>query len=64
MYTSNEILDHIERDKQDIEDDTEQMYTFRRISAHQGPLRTSDKDYNGSRYKQCLGRMGDWGDNI
>jgi hypothetical protein len=34
----------------DIESDTEQMYCFRRISAHQGPLRTSDRDYIGSTY--------------
>jgi hypothetical protein len=50
MYTYNEILDFIERDKNDIESDTEQLYKFRRITAHQGPLRTSDKDYKGSRY--------------
>ena len=51
MYTYNdEILDHIERDKQDIDDDTEQLYKFQRIAAHQGPLRTSDRDYKGSQY--------------
>jgi hypothetical protein len=48
MYTYNEILDHIEKDKDDIENDTEQLYKFRRITAHQGPLRSSDKDYEGS----------------
>jgi hypothetical protein len=50
MYTYNKILDHIEKDKDDIGNDTEQLYKFRRITAHQGPLRSSDKDYKGSRY--------------
>ena len=50
IYTYNEILDHIEKDNKDIESDTEQLYKFRRIAAHQGPLRTTDKDYKGSTY--------------
>jgi hypothetical protein len=44
MYTYNEILDFIERDKNDIEKDT------KHYTAHQVTLRTSDKDYKGSRY--------------
>jgi Reverse transcriptase (RNA-dependent DNA polymerase) len=50
IFTYNEILDRIEKDNADIENDTEQLYKFRRIAAHQGPLRTSDKDYKGSTY--------------
>jgi hypothetical protein len=50
IYTYNQVLDFIERDNLDIESDTEQMYRFRRISAHQGPLCTSNRDYNGSTY--------------
>jgi hypothetical protein len=50
ILTYNEILDHIERDNNDIDNDTEQLYKFRRITSHQGPLRTSDKDYKGSTY--------------
>jgi hypothetical protein len=50
MYTYNEIRDHTEKDKDDIENDTEQLYKFRRFIAHQGPLRSSNKDYKGSRY--------------
>jgi hypothetical protein len=34
----------------DVHSDTEQLFRFRRISAHQGPLCTSDKDYKGSTY--------------
>ena len=34
----------------EIDNDTDQLYRFRRISAHQGPLRSSDKDYKGSTY--------------
>jgi hypothetical protein len=50
ILTYNEILDHIERESNDLENDTEQVYKFREISAHQGPLRASDKDYKGSLY--------------
>jgi hypothetical protein len=34
----------------DMENDTEQKFNFRCITAHQGPLRTTDKDYKGSTY--------------
>jgi hypothetical protein len=47
ILTYNEILDHIEKDNNDIDNDTQHLYKFRRISAHQGPLRSSDKDYKG-----------------
>jgi hypothetical protein len=50
IYTYNQVMDFIERDNLDWESDTEQLYRFRRITAHQGPLRTSDKDYKGSTY--------------
>ena len=50
IFSYNEVLDHIERDNNDIDNDTEQYYKFRQISAHQGPLKTSDKDYKGSTY--------------
>jgi hypothetical protein len=51
MYTYNKILDHIEKDKDDIKNDTEQLCKFRHITAHQGPLCSSNKDYKGSQYK-------------
>jgi hypothetical protein len=43
-------IDHIEKDKYDIENDTEQLYMLQRITAHQGPLHSSDKDYKRARY--------------
>ena len=54
IFTYNEILDHIEKDVNDIDNDTEQLYKFRHISAHQGPLRTCDKDHKGSRYNALV----------
>jgi hypothetical protein len=48
IVTYNEILDHIEKDSNNIENDTEHLYEFRRISAHQVPLCSSNKDYKGS----------------
>ena len=50
ILTYNEILDHIEKDNNDINNDTEQTYKFREITGHQGPLRSTDKDYKGSMY--------------
>jgi hypothetical protein len=50
IFTYNEILYHIEKDNSDIESDTEQLFKFCRIAAHQGPLRSSDKDWKGSSY--------------
>jgi hypothetical protein len=35
ILTYNQILDHIERDNNDLENDTEQLYKFRCIAAHQ-----------------------------
>ena len=46
IFTYNEILDHIERDNNDLENDTEQLYKFHHIAAHQGPLCNPDKDWN------------------
>jgi hypothetical protein len=50
ILTYNEIIDHIAKDNDDIDNDTEQLYKFRRIVAHQGPLQSSDKDYKGSSF--------------
>jgi hypothetical protein len=41
IFTYNEILDHIEKDNNDLENDTERLFKFHRITSHQGPLRTS-----------------------
>ena len=54
IISYNQVLDYIERENLDAENDTEQLYKFRRISAHQGPLRTSDKDYKGSTYNVLI----------
>jgi hypothetical protein len=50
ILTYNDILDHIKKDNDDIDNDTEHLYKFCRITAHQGPLWTSNKDYKGSTY--------------
>jgi hypothetical protein len=46
ILTYNKILYHIERESNDLENDTKQVYKFLQISASQGPLRTADNDYN------------------
>jgi hypothetical protein len=50
IITYTDILDCIEKDNNDIDNGTEQLYKFRRISYHQGPLQISNKDYKGSTY--------------
>jgi hypothetical protein len=50
IFTYNEILDHIKKDNNNLESDTELQFKFHQITAHQGPLQISDKDYKGSTY--------------
>jgi hypothetical protein len=50
VYTNNQVLDFTERNNLDMDSETEQLYRFRRINGHQGPLRTSDTDCKGSTY--------------
>jgi hypothetical protein len=38
ILTNNEILDHIEREKGDLENDIKQVYKARRVCSHQGTL--------------------------
>jgi hypothetical protein len=38
IYTYNQVLDLIEQDNLDMDSDTEQLYRFRCINGHQGPL--------------------------
>jgi hypothetical protein len=54
ILSYDDIVNHIEKDNADIKNDTVQLYKFRRISAHQGPLRTLDKDYKGSTYNMLI----------
>jgi hypothetical protein len=56
ILTYNQVLDLIEQDNLDMDSDTEQLYRFRRINGHQGPLCTSDADYKGSTYNV----LGEW----
>jgi hypothetical protein len=50
IYTFDQVLDLMERDSLDIESDTERMYGFCCISAHQAILRTYDRKYRGLTY--------------
>jgi hypothetical protein len=50
IFSYNEIPYHIEKENNDLGSDTEQLFKFHQITAQQGPLSTSDKDYKGSTY--------------
>jgi hypothetical protein len=54
ILTYNEFLDHINKVNSEIDINTEQLYKFQQISAHQGPLQPLDKDYKGSAYKVLM----------
>ncbi|KAL7571806.1 hypothetical protein ACA910_002893 [Epithemia clementina (nom. ined.)] len=46
IVTYNQLLDHIERAKQEDEG----LFRFTEITGHQGPLKAGDPDYHGSPY--------------
>jgi hypothetical protein len=48
--TYNKILDYINKEISEMDDDTEQLWRFHCIAAHQGPLWPTDKDWKGSTY--------------
>ena len=48
IMTYNDILGHINR--QGETEDSPDLWKFKRISGHQGPLKSTDKDYNGSSF--------------
>ena len=54
ILTYNEIIDRIEKENNDIDNDSEQLYKFRCTIAHQGPLQSSDKDYKGSSFNMLI----------
>jgi hypothetical protein len=44
-------MDYIEKDKQQHQDeDGNGFWNFKHIGSHEGPFRTSDPEYKGSRY--------------
>jgi hypothetical protein len=53
----NELMDYIEKDKQQHQDDDGNgLWNFKHIVEHEGPFRTSDPEYKGSRYNVLI----DW----
>jgi hypothetical protein len=46
ILTYGEIMDHINKD----EEQGDILWKYKCISGHQGPLKTTDEEYNGSKY--------------
>ena len=44
----------MEKEKNELENNAEQLWKFRRIMAHQGPLHPTDKDWKGSTYNVLI----------
>ena len=47
-YTT--VVDHIQKRIEIDNDPSEQIYKFKEVVGHQGPLKPGDSDYKGSRY--------------
>jgi hypothetical protein len=51
ILSYNELMDYIEKDEQQHQDkDGNGFWNFKHIVGHEGPFRTSDPEYKGSRY--------------
>jgi hypothetical protein len=51
ILSYNELMDYIEKDKQQHQDeDGTGFWNFKHVVGHEGPFRTSDPEYKGSRY--------------
>jgi hypothetical protein len=51
ILSYNELMDYIEKDKQQHQDeDGNGFWNFKHIVSHEGPFRTSNPEYKGSRY--------------
>jgi hypothetical protein len=56
-------MDYIEKDEQQHQDeDGNGFWNFKHIIGHEGPFRTSNPEYKGSRYNVLI--VGEWGDHI
>ena len=51
LLTYQQVMDHITSEENDRDDI---VWNFRRIIAHEGPLRTTDPHYKGSRYNLVI----------
>ena len=49
LMTYQQIIEHIES-----QDDSDKVWKFRRITAHEGPLSTNDKSYKGSKWNVMI----------
>jgi hypothetical protein len=55
ILSYNELMDYIEKDEQQHQDkDGNGLWNFKHIVGHEGPFRTSDPEYKGSRYNVLI----------
>jgi hypothetical protein len=50
ILSYNEILDHLQTNVYEEEAEENQIFKFREITAHEGPVSTKDPGYNGRKY--------------
>jgi hypothetical protein len=55
ILSYNELMDYIEKDEQQHQDeDGNGFWNFKHIVGHEGPFRTSNPEYKGSRYNVLM----------
>ena len=49
--TSNQFMDHLEAPSNEDNEISDDLYKFRALISHQGPLKTTDPNWKGCKYK-------------
>ena len=55
LITYNQQLDHLEQDDEQDNFMDQELYTFRGIIGHEGPLKATDPNWKGSKWKVQIG---------
>ena len=60
LISYNQLLEHLETAQDSDLGMDQELFKFRAIIGHKGPLKATDLDWKGSNL-QCSSGMGDWG---
>ena len=50
-HTSNQIVDHLEAAHNEDNEISDDLYKFRALTGHQGPLKATDPNWKGCKYR-------------
>ena len=57
----NQLVDHLEAAANEDNEISNDLFKFRALIGHQGPLKPTDSNW---KQVQCPCRMGDWGEDL